>query len=74
MNQDSLCPNCNHPESDHEGYWSDGELIPGKLCFHMENQGYDQDLCPCPGFDARPGDNQALESYVGTLLGKAGAM
>ena len=67
MESDKKCPNCEHPESDHKGYWSDGTLIPGKRCFYMENQGYQQDLCGCPGFDATE-----PVSYLETLLGKAG--
>lgn len=66
---EKLCPNCGHPESDHVGYWGSGELIPGKLCYWAENQGYQQDLCPCPGFDAKPGEGS---SYVAPLLSKAG--
>lgn len=62
------CPNCGHSEEDHVGYWTDGELIPGNLCYHMENQGYQQDLCPCPGFEVKS-DN---ETYLDTLLQKAG--
>ena len=55
------CTQCHHPEADHgptAGRWQNpdtGEwdrVIPGRLCFYMENQGYQQDLCDCPGFDS----------------------
>ncbi len=63
------CPHCDHPEEDHVGHWADGTLIPGKRCFYEENQGYSQDLCPCPGFDAKPGEGG---NYLDSLLSKAG--
>lgn len=63
------CVNCGHPEEDHVGYRSGGELIPGKLCYHEENQGYCEDLCTCPGFDVRG----AQLTYFETLLAKAGS-
>jgi hypothetical protein len=56
-----ICKHCGHPEVDHGpacGRWRDtktGEwdiIIPGRLCFWAENQGYQEDLCACPGFEA----------------------
>lgn len=64
------CKNCGHPEEDHHGHWSSGEEIPGNLCFWAENQGYSQDLCPCPGFNVEP--DAETKSYFETILGKAG--
>jgi len=69
---DEVCKNCGHPEEDHVGYWvkKDGskELIPGKLCFWAEGQGYSQDLCGCPGFNVEG----SLDFYFDTLLKKSG--
>ena len=65
------CPNCCHPEEDHGpicGQWATGEVIPGRLCYYAENQGYSEDLCACPGFDATE-----VVSYFETLLSKSGA-
>lgn len=49
-----MCKHCSHSEEDHVGYnYIDGQrvLIPGKLCFWGENQGYQEDFCICPGFE-----------------------
>lgn len=64
------CKHCGHSEEDHVGHWAGGELIPGKLCYYMENQGYQQDLCQCPGFDVPIGFKGP--DYLSTLLAKAG--
>ena len=55
------CTQCGHPEADHgptAGRWQNPDTgewdvpIPGRLCYYMENQGYQQDLCPCSGFNS----------------------
>lgn len=46
-----ICKNCGHSELDHVGYWADGTIIPGKLCYYEENQGHSEDLCECIGFE-----------------------
>lgn len=71
------CKQCDHPEDDHgptSGRWRNrqsGEwdvIIPGRLCYYMENQGYQQDLCDCTGFDST-----AQANYPGAFA-KAGLM
>ena len=71
------CIACGHPEADHgpaSGRWQNKEtgewdvVIPGRLCYYMENLGYQQDLCDCPGFNLVSRPRIPLIS----LLGKAG--
>ena len=61
----NLCTQCGHPEEDHgpaSGWWKNettGEwtdVLPGRPCYYMENQGYSQDLCCCTGFNEKPED------------------
>lgn len=65
------CTQCGHPEADHgpeSGRWSNGETIPGRRCFYMENKGYCEDLCPCSGFD----ETNNGSSYFESIIDKAG--
>lgn len=55
---ENKCFNCGHSEEDHTNM----------LCYWAENQGYQEDLCPCPGFNVKTDQ----VSYLATLFSKAG--
>lgn len=65
-----LCRMCGHAEAHHgpiSGRWSGNQVIPGRLCYWAENQGYSEDLCPCSGFNTEPS-----MGYLEVLCAKAG--
>ena len=65
------CSQCGHSEEDHgpmSGRWVGGEVIHGRWCYLFENLGYQEDLCPCSGYNKEPAG-----TYVETLLAKTGA-